>query len=86
MSGSFGLCKPSEMGTKDTKTASIQMAPIVTTATYRVTHRVYLEFYKEKRALLPINGTERNLLGDIKLLASVGRDNEECLLDVRNDV
>lgn len=32
------------MGTNETKAASIQIAPMVATATYRVTQRVYLQF------------------------------------------
>lgn len=40
--GSLGRCRPSEIGTNDTKAARIQIAPIVDTATYRVTQRVYL--------------------------------------------
>lgn len=52
INGSLGRCRPREMGTKDTKAASIQIAPIVATATNRVTQRVYLRkrrFVKKKK-------------------------------------
>lgn len=69
INGSLGRCRPSEMGTKDTKAASIQIEPIVATATYRVTQRVYLRKRrlsrkkKNKRVCIRYNvnsGSERD--------------------------